>query len=46
MSRLQPVAAASIDADHEAITREEVLNRLRLGLWTMLRNSSLLPDLP
>jgi adenine deaminase len=40
------VAAAGIDADHEAITREEVLNRLRIGLWTMLRNSSLRPDLP
>jgi adenine deaminase len=45
-TRLQPVAAAGIDADHEAITREEVLNRLRLGIWTMLRNSSLRPDLP
>ena len=45
-SRLQPVAAAGIDADHEAITKEEVLNRLRLGIWTMLRNSSLRPDLP
>jgi adenine deaminase len=45
-ARLQPVAAAGIDADHEAITKEEVLNRLRLGLWTMLRNSSLRPDLP
>jgi adenine deaminase len=45
-SRLQPVAAAGIDADHEAITKQEVLNRLRLGLWTMLRNSSLRPDLP
>lgn len=45
-ARLQPVAAAGIDADHEAISREEVLNRLRLGIWTMLRNSSLRPDLP
>lgn len=45
-ARLQPVAAAGIDADHEAITREEVLNRLRLGIWTMLRYSSLRPDLP
>ncbi len=44
--RLAEVAAAGIDADHEAITREEVLNRLRLGLWTMLRNSSLRRDLP
>ncbi|CAA9429710.1 MAG: Adenine deaminase [uncultured Rubrobacteraceae bacterium] len=45
-ARLQPVAAAGVDADHEAITRNEVLNRLRLGIWTMLRNSSLRPDLP
>ncbi len=45
-ARLAEVAAAGIDADHEAITREEVLNRLRLGLWTMLRNSSLRRDLP
>jgi adenine deaminase len=40
------VAAAGIDADHEAITKREVLNRLRLGIWTMLRYSSLRPDLP
>ena len=45
-ARLAEVVAAGIDADHEAITREEVLNRLRLGLWTMLRNSSLRRDLP
>ena len=45
-ARLQPVAAAGIDADHEAITKKEVLNRLRLGIWTMLRYSSLRPDLP
>ena len=45
-ARLQPVVAAGIDADHEAITKREVLNRLRLGVWTMLRNSSLRPDLP
>lgn len=45
-ARLGEVVASGIDADHEAITREEVLNRLRLGLWTMLRHSSLRPDLP
>ena len=45
-ARLQAVAAAGIDADHEAITKKEVLNRLRLGIWTMLRYSSLRPDLP
>ncbi|MDP9478667.1 MAG: amidohydrolase family protein [Actinomycetota bacterium] len=45
-ARLQPVVAAGIDADHEAITKGEVSNRLRLGVWMMLRNSSLRPDLP
>ncbi len=45
-ARLGEVVVSGIDADHEAITREEVLNRLRLGLWTMLRNSSLRRDLP
>lgn len=45
-ARLGEVVASGIDADHEAITREEVLNRLRFGLWTMLRNSSLRRDLP
>ncbi|MDP9457551.1 MAG: amidohydrolase family protein [Actinomycetota bacterium] len=45
-ARLQPVVAAGIDADHEAITKGEVVSRLRLGVWTMLRNSSLRPDLP
>ena len=33
-ARLGEVVVSGIDADHEAITREEVLNRLRLGLWT------------
>ncbi|MDQ4003648.1 MAG: amidohydrolase family protein [Actinomycetota bacterium] len=45
-ARLGEVVAAGIDADHEAITKGEVLNRLRLGLWTMLRGSSLRRDLP
>ncbi|MBD0355506.1 MAG: adenine deaminase, partial [Rubrobacteraceae bacterium] len=45
-ARLGEVAAAGIDADHEAITKGEVLNRLRLGLWTMLRGSSLRRDIP
>lgn len=45
-AQLGEVVAAGIDADHEAITKEEVLNRLRLGLWTMLRGSSLRRDLP
>ena len=45
-ARLGELAAAGIDADHEAITKGEVLNRLRLGLWTMLRGSSLRRDIP
>mgnify|MGYP001248598022 CR=1 FL=1 len=44
--RLNELARAGISADHEAITAEEALSRLRLGLWTMLRQSSLRPDLP
>lgn len=43
--RLAALAAAGISADHEAITGEEALSRLRLGMWTMLRESSLRPDL-
>ncbi|HWK28593.1 MAG TPA: adenine deaminase C-terminal domain-containing protein [Solirubrobacter sp.] len=44
-ARLNELAAAGISADHEAITGEEARQRLRLGLWTMLRQSSLRPDL-
>lgn len=44
--RLPALVAAGITADHEAISAQEVLSRLRLGLWTMLRHSSLRPDLP
>ncbi|MCL6632210.1 MAG: amidohydrolase family protein [Alicyclobacillus herbarius] len=43
--RLNAIAAAGISACHEAITAQEVLDRLRLGLWTVLRNSSLRPDM-
>jgi adenine deaminase len=43
--RLNQLSAAGISADHEAITGEEALQRLRLGMWTMLRQSSLRPDL-
>lgn len=45
-NRLPALVVAGIDADHEAITKEELLHRLRLGLWTMMRHSSLRPDLP
>lgn len=44
--RLAATVAAGLSADHEAITAEEALARLRLGLWTMVRHSSLRRDLP
>ena len=44
-NRLNELSAAGISADHEAITAEEARDRLRLGMWTMLRQSSLRPDL-
>lgn len=44
--KLNSIAASGVMACHEAITKEEALNRLRLGLWTVLRNSSLRPDFP
>jgi adenine deaminase len=43
--RLNELSAAGISSDHEGITGEEALQRLRLGMWTMLRQSSLRPDL-
>ncbi|MBA4538628.1 adenine deaminase [Bacillus aquiflavi] len=43
--KLNAIAAAGVSACHEAITAEEAIDRLRLGLWTTLRNSSLRPDL-
>ena len=44
-NRLNELSAAGISSDHEAITGAEALSRLRLGMWTMLRQSSLRPDL-
>ncbi len=44
--RLAALGAAGWSSDHEAITAEEVLHRLRAGVYTMLRHSSLRPDLP
>jgi len=44
--RLAALAAAGWSSDHEAIDPEEVANRLRAGMYTMLRHSSLRPDLP
>lgn len=44
--RLQVLAAAGISSDHEAITADQALARLRTGLYVMLRHGSLRPDLP
>ncbi|GAW92408.1 adenine deaminase C-terminal domain-containing protein [Calderihabitans maritimus] len=44
--KLNAVVAGGITSCHESITREEVLERLRLGLWVILRHSSLRQDLP
>jgi adenine deaminase len=44
-ARLNALSAAGVSADHEAITADEARDRLRLGMWTMLRQSSLRPDL-
>lgn len=46
LETLSMLAAAGVTADHEAMTAEEALRRLRIGLWTTLRYSSLRPDLP
>src|SRR3954470_576307 len=43
--RLAELSAAGISADHEGISAQDSLDRLRLGMWTMLRQSSLRPDL-
>jgi len=43
---LNIIAAAGAESCHESITAEDVARRLRLGFWTMLRHSSLRPDLP
>ncbi|MBF7083134.1 adenine deaminase [Desulfallas sp. Bu1-1] len=43
---LNALAAGGVSDCHESITGEEVLNRLRLGMYVTLRHSSLRPDLP
>jgi adenine deaminase len=43
--KLNAVVASGVTACHEAITVKEAFDRLRLGMWTTLRNSSLRPDL-
>ncbi len=44
--RLQTLTATGISSDHEAMTPEEALARLRAGLYVMLRHSSIRRDLP
>lgn len=44
--RLAGLAAAGFTSCHEAVTAEEATNRLRAGLYTMLRHSSIRADLP
>lgn len=44
--RVQVLAAAGFSSDHEAITADQALDRLRSGLYVMLRHGSLRPDLP
>ncbi len=43
--RLPALAATGIRGCHEAITADEAAERLRQGLWVLLRNSSLRQDL-
>src|SRR5574337_2105104 len=44
--RLVGLAAAGFTSCHEAVTAQEARDRLRAGLITMLRHSSIRPDLP
>lgn len=44
--RLAGLAAAGFTSCHEAVTADEVRDRLRAGLAAMLRHSSIRPDLP
>jgi len=44
--RLAALAEAGFTSCHEAVTAEEVRDRLRAGLAAMLRHSSIRPDLP
>ena len=46
LERLRGLAAAGFTSCHEAISAAEVANRLEAGLYAMLRDSSIRPDLP
>ncbi|HLT58533.1 MAG TPA: adenine deaminase C-terminal domain-containing protein [Limnochordales bacterium] len=45
-ARILRLAQRGFTSCHEAITAPQVLDRLRAGLYVMLRHSSLRPDLP
>ena len=44
--KLQAYSNFGISSDHEPITEQEVLDRLRLGLWVMIREGSVRKELP
>jgi adenine deaminase len=44
--KLQAYADLGISSCHEPITEEEVLERLRLGYWVMIREGSIRKELP
>ncbi len=46
LRRLQAYAGFGISSCHEPITAEEVLERLRLGFWVMIREGSIRKELP
>ncbi|MBM4341719.1 MAG: adenine deaminase, partial [Deltaproteobacteria bacterium] len=43
--KLQAYTSLGISSDHEPITEEEVLERLRLGYWVMIREGSVRKEL-
>jgi adenine deaminase len=43
--KLNRIAIAGVESCHESINGQDVLDRLRLGFYVMLRESSLRPDL-
>ncbi|MDO8691936.1 MAG: adenine deaminase C-terminal domain-containing protein [Dehalococcoidia bacterium] len=44
-ARLQALAGAGLTSCHESITAQEVIDRLRLGLYTMMRHGSIRADM-
>jgi adenine deaminase len=41
---LEKLAYAGVTSDHEAITGDELQARIEVGMWAMLRHSSMRPD--